>query len=235
MPQTANPIPAGLSIVIPCYNEVESIPQLVQQLREVPWPVYIVDDGSTDGSWDLLSKLSGKIVCSRLKHHRGKTAALREGVLKANTPLIATLDADLQHYPEQISELLKHWNQSCDVLLASRTRRSDSWAKRVWSRLGNLLSNWLFGISLKDQNTPLKVFRREVALRVGWFDNAHRFFCAMALQLGFSVKEISLPHFARKNGSSKYGYLDRLVANGIAYRQFLNWQWEQNAQTEKKI
>lgn len=214
-----------LSIVIPVFNEAESLCQLHADLRAMaagspPAPplshaldVIFVDDGSTDGSWQAIERLAASdadVRGIRLRRNFGKAAALCAGFNAARGELVMSLDADLQDDPAEIPRFLERIEPDLDVVSGWKQVRHDPWHK-VWpSRVFNWLVSRLTGLWLHDHNCGMKLYRREVLREVRLYGELHRFVPVLAHARGFRVGEMAIQHRPRKFGRSKYG-LERLV------------------------
>ncbi len=202
-----------LSIVIPAYNERESLEALHRELDQVArahgydLDIVLVDDGSTDGSWDVIRKLAehdSRVRGIRFRRNFGKSAALSAGFQIASGDRVMTLDADLQDDPGEIPRFLAaagDW----DVVSGWKQVRHDPWHKVLSSRVFNALVSWLTGVRLHDHNCGMKCYRREVLCEVRLYGELHRFVPVLAAARGFSVGEIVIQHRPRQFGRSKYG------------------------------
>lgn len=207
-----------LSIVIPVYNEAGSLRQLVREIRDVltripgEHEVVFVDDGSTDASWAILSEFAEndqKITAVRLRKNSGKAIAYAAGFRESRGDIIATLDADLQDDPAEIPRLLARLEGSggvpCDVVVGWKERRQDPVIK-VWSsRVYNALLRRVSGTCLHDQNSGMRVLRREVIAAIPLRGDLYRMIPALAAMSGFRIAEVSVHHRPRLHGASKYG------------------------------
>jgi glycosyltransferase involved in cell wall biosynthesis len=203
------------SIVVPLYNEQESLPTLVGELEKVfaatpPDEVeYIfVDDGSHDGSWSIIQRLArenSRVRGIRFRRNFGKAAALTAGFEAARGEIVFTLDGDLQDDPAEIPRFLETLNQGYDVVSGWKRTRHDPWHKVYPSRVFNRMVSTLTGCHLHDHNCGFKVYRRQVLREVGIYGELHRFVPVLAHAKGFRVGEIEVKHRARRFGASKYG------------------------------
>lgn len=203
-----------LSIVIPVLNEVESLATLHQELSEVAaaqgyeLDIVMVDDGSTDGSWDEIRRLAAsdsRVTGLRFRRNFGKAAALSAGFAQSRGDWIMTLDADLQDDPQEIPRFLAEMQKDLDVVSGWKKVRYDPWHK-VWpSRAFNWLVSSLTGVKLHDHNCGMKCYRREVFEEVRLYGELHRFVPVLAAARGFRVGEIVIEHRRRRFGRSKYG------------------------------
>jgi glycosyltransferase involved in cell wall biosynthesis len=203
-----------LSVVVPVFNEAESLPLLYQELVDVArehgyqWDIIFVDDGSTDGSWDVIERLAGDDVAVqgiRFRRNFGKAAALSAGFAAARGELVFTLDADLQDDPHEIPRFLAEIEKGRDVVSGWKQVRHDPWHKVGPSRVFNWLVGFMTGVKLHDHNCGFKCYRREIFDEVRLYGELHRFVPVLAAARGWSVGEIPVNHRARKYGASKYG------------------------------
>jgi dolichol-phosphate mannosyltransferase len=204
-----------LSLVIPVYNEVDSLPELHRELREVAaehgytLDIVFVDDGSTDGSWETIERLAKEdpgVRGIRFRRNFGKAAALSAGFEAARGDIVLTLDADLQDDPHEIPRFLEAMNTGLDVVSGWKQVRHDPFHKVGPSRIFNWLVGWLTGVHLHDHNCGFKCYRREIFREVRLYGELHRFVPVLAAARGWKVGEIVVNHRARKFGSSKYGF-----------------------------
>lgn len=204
-----------LSIVIPLYNEEESIGQLHREISEVAdannydVEMIFVDDGSTDGSWALIEKMSAadpRIRAVRFRRNFGKAAALQAGFHEAKGDFVLTMDADLQDDPQEIPDFLRLIDSGFDVVSGWKQRRHDPWHKVYPSRIFNGAVSRLTGVKLHDHNCGMKCYRREVLNEVDLYGERHRFIPVLAAARGYKVGEKVVQHRARQFGHSKYGF-----------------------------
>ena len=203
-----------LSIVIPVFNEEESLETLHAELTEVAeaegyqLDMVFVDDGSSDGSWEIIQRLAAADPCVcgvRFRRNFGKAAALSAGFSKARGELVMTLDADLQDDPHEIPQFLAKMDSGLDVVSGWKKVRHDPWHKVGPSRVFNWLVSKLTGVSLHDHNCGMKCYRREIFDEVRLYGELHRFVPVLAAARGYRVGELVVQHRARKFGKSKYG------------------------------
>ena len=203
-----------ISVVIPAFDEALSLEELHRQLDGVAsaegydLQVIFIDDGSTDGTWDVIEKLARddpRVLGIRFRRNFGKAAALSAGFDAAVGELIVTMDADLQDDPAEIPNLLAKLHEGFDVVSGWKRVRYDPWHK-VWpSRVFNFLVSRLTSVHLHDHNCGLKIFRREVIHEVRLYGELHRFVPVLAASRGFRVGEVVVKHRPRLTGHSKYG------------------------------
>jgi len=203
-----------ISIVVPVYNEQESLAVLHQEILAemetvgMQFEVVFVDDGSTDGSWQVIAELAGKYASVkgiRFRRNFGKAAALSAGFSHAKGDPVLTMDADLQDDPAEISRFLDTLAYGHDVVSGWKRKRYDPWHKVFPSRIFNFLVSWLTGVKLHDHNCGMKCYRAEVFREVRLYGELHRFIPVLAAARGFRVGEIEINHRKRKFGRSKYG------------------------------
>lgn len=203
-----------LSLVIPVYNEEESLGPLLKELRLIlaklkTYELIFVDDGSTDSSLEILkrfSKRDDKIKIFSFRRNQGKSEALNLGFKKARGEYIVTLDADLQDRPSEITKLLDKAKEGYDLVCGWRKNRKDSSKKIISSKLFNLLASIFWGTKLHDYNCGLKVIKQEAAKNINLYGGLHRFLPLLVYQKGFSIEEVVINHDKRKYGRSKYGF-----------------------------
>ncbi|HJR19463.1 MAG TPA: glycosyltransferase family 2 protein [Actinomycetota bacterium] len=210
----ARPSPPDVSIVIPVYNEMESIPELARRLHAVretlpPSEVILVDDGSTDGTslaLDVLHREDPWFQVVRFTRNFGQTPAMAAGFDHARGRVIVTLDADLQNDPADIPKLLAKLDEGYDVVSGWRVDRKDRyWSRRIPSAIANRLISRISKVQLHDYGCTLKAYRRDVVEELELYGDAHRFLPALAAVVGDRVAEIPVAHHPRVHGRSKYG------------------------------
>ncbi len=203
-----------ISVVVPVYNERESLPQLHAEIEaaavaaRLDVELVFVDDGSTDGSWGTIAELSRKhpwVHGVRLRRNFGKAAALSAGFRTAGGDVVLTLDADLQDDPKEIPRFLAALDEGLDVVSGWKRVRLDPWHKTMPSKVFNALVGWLTGVRLHDHNCGFKCYRAEVLREVRLYGELHRFVPVLAAARGFRVGEIAVDHRPRRFGHSKYG------------------------------
>jgi len=209
-----------LSIVIPLLNEEESLEPLYTALDRVlsrlgkTYEIIFVDDGSTDGSFQVLKGLcerDDRVRAVRLRRNFGQTAAFTAGFDLARGEVIVTLDADLQNDPADIPLLLAKLDEGYDIASGWRVQRHDAFVKRkLPSRVANALISRMTGVKLHDYGCSLKAYRREVVKNIRLYGELHRFIPALASWMGVRVAEVPVNHSPRTRGKSKYG-LSRTV------------------------
>ena len=207
-----------VSVVVPVFDEADSLPTFHRELTDaIPaWSadgdlaveVIYVDDGSTDGSGDLLATFHADdpdlVRVITLRRNFGKAGALAAGFEHACGEVIVTLDADGQDVPAEVPKLLALIDEGYDVAGGWRRRRIDRVVKRQTSRIYNAVTRWMTGLDLHDFNTGLKAFRCEVVDELPLYGEFHRFVPVLAHDLGFNVGEVPVEHRPRQAGRSKY-------------------------------
>ena len=212
---------ASLSIVVPVYNERENLALLHEAIHRAladcryPWEVVLVDDGSTDGSAEVLRRLAAedpdRVRVVFLRRNFGQTAAIAAGIDHAQGEIIVLMDADLQNDPADIPLLLAKLDEGYDVVSGWRKDRKDAFLTRTLpSRLANALISWVTGVHLHDYGCTLKAYRREVLQGFRLYGEMHRFIPAYAAAVGARITEIPVRHHPRKFGRSKYGLMRTL-------------------------
>jgi glycosyltransferase involved in cell wall biosynthesis len=210
--------PLDLSVVVPLYNEEESLPHLVNQLISALRPagetfeLVLVDDGSSDRTAEVLAEVSSdvpEVVAVLLRKNYGQTAAMAAGFDVASGEVIVSLDGDLQNDPADIPMLLAKLREGYDLVSGWRHQRQDAALQRkLPSRLANRLIGRVTGVRLHDYGCSLKAYRREVLADMRLYGELHRFLPALAFIEGARITEVKVNHRARQFGSSKYG-IDR--------------------------
>ena len=214
-----------ISVIVPLYNETESLPELAAWIRRVmeangwTYEILMVDDGSTDGSWDTvraLSKENPAIHGISFRRNYGKSAALYEGFAAAKGDVVITMDADLQDSPDEIPELYRMiQEEGYDVVSGWKQHRQDNkLTKNLPSKLYNWTARKVTGIKLHDMNCGLKAYKNEVVKSIEVYGEMHRYIPYLAKNAGYGkIGEKPVHHQKRKYGVSKFG-LERFV-NGF--------------------
>lgn len=212
-------LPQCISYVIPVYNELANIPNLLQELRavadeiDIPYEIIVVDDGSTDGSDKLLRELAqgfSRLNPLILPRNRGQSAALAAGFEKATGDVIITMDGDLQNDPHDIPRMLQLYGEY-DMVNGWRKNRRDTLSRRLASRIGNAVRNRLTGDAIRDTGCSLKVMRASMAKKIKMYRGLHRFLPTLLRMEGARVAEIPVNHRPRSQGESKYTNCRRAV------------------------
>jgi glycosyltransferase involved in cell wall biosynthesis len=210
-----------LSVVIPVYNEEESVQELTEWISRVcssnklSFEIIYVDDGSSDSSWERIAAIASKnrnVKGFRFRRNYGKAAALHTGFSESSGEVVITMDSDLQDSPDEIPELVKMIREEgFDLVSGWKKKRYDPFIKRVTSKFYNGTARWSSGIELHDFNCGLKAYRNEVVKSIEVYGEMHRYIPMLAKEAGFrKIGEKVVEHRARKYGVTKYG-LDRFV------------------------
>ncbi len=201
-----------ISVVIPVYNECETLEALAEgiskHLGAYGHRIIFVDDGSTDGSFEVLSALRDRyetVDVIRFRRNFGKPAALAAGFARAQGDIAIIMDADLQDDPKEIPAMLAKLEEGYDMVCGWKKHRHDPWHKILPSRVFNFAVAKTFHLSLHDINTGFKVMRMEVARRLPLYGEMHRMIAVFAVQMGYRVTEIPVEHHPRRHGRSKFG------------------------------
>lgn len=208
-----------VSIVIPVYNEEESLPVLAREIADAmaatgrAYEVIFVDDGSSDASPRVLAELAardGRLKVLHLARNQGQSSALAAGFRRAGGEVVVTLDADLQNDPADIPRLLAAL-EGCDLVSGVRVERHDSWTRRASSRIANRVRDRVIHDGITDVGCSLKAYRAELLRDLPLFKGMHRFLPALVqLQGAERVQEIPVSHRARRYGEAKYNIRNRL-------------------------
>ncbi len=203
------------SIVVPFYNEQAAVAELHRRLRHVmdglgqPYEMIFVNDGSSDGTADILADIAGsdeRVWFIDLRRNFGQTAAIQAGLDQARGAILVAMDGDLQHDPYEIPLLVAKIEEGYDIASGWRRRRSDGFlARRLPSRIANWLLARVSGVPLRDFGTTFKAYRREVLEDVRLYGDMHRFVPAVCARLGAKVCEVPIKNVPRKAGKSNYG------------------------------
>ncbi|GGG88819.1 glycosyl transferase [Parapedobacter pyrenivorans] len=206
-----------ISVVIPLFNEAESLPELTAWIRRVmddhrfSYEIILVDDGSTDGSWMViegLKAMNSKITAVKFRRNYGKSAALNVGFAAAQGNVVITMDADLQDSPDEIPELYRRIIQDdFDLVSGWKQQRQDPPSKTIPTKLFNSVTRGMSGIhNLHDFNCGLKAYKREVVKSIEVYGEMHRYIPVIAKWAGFRrIDEQVVQHYPRKYGKTKFG------------------------------
>lgn len=213
-----------ISVVVPLFNEAESLPELtawidrVIQSHNYTYEIVFVDDGSRDNSWEVINTLRNQyaaVRAIRFQRNYGKAAGLNEGFAMVNGKVVITMDADLQDSPEEIPELYRMITEDgLDLVSGWKKKRYDPVSKTLPTKLYNWATRKMSGIHLHDFNCGLKAYRKEVVKSVEVYGDMHRYIPVLAKREGFArIGEKVVSHQARKYGNSKFG-MERFI-NGF--------------------
>jgi dolichol-phosphate mannosyltransferase len=217
--------PLHLSLVIPCYNEADGLPELLKAIPAAldpmgkPYEVLIVDDGSTDASPQILKEAMATrpwLRVIRLTPNCGQSAAFEAGFAAAQGELIATIDADLQNDPAEIPRMIPMleagpWGPRVDMVTGWRKKRQDPWIRTVQTKIANGIRNSISQETIQDSASSLKVYRAYTLKRLRLWRGAHRFFPTLVKMQGYTCREVEVSHRPRFAGSSKYPFGSRVL------------------------
>ena len=203
-----------ISVVVPLLNEEHTLETLYAEIAAALEPhqdeyeVVFVDDGSSDSSMSVLTRMHDELpntVVVHLRRNFGKAAALQAGFLEARGEIVVTIDADLQDDPAEIPKLLAKLDEGFDLVSGWKTRRNDPFLRRAFSKLFNWATGAVSGVKLHDVNCGLKAYRAEVLQGIRLYGELHRFIPILAAYRGFRIAEIPVNHRPRQHGRSRYG------------------------------
>jgi dolichol-phosphate mannosyltransferase len=227
-----------ISVVVPLRNESPNVAPLVRQImsalgdgpREIE--LILVDDGSTDETWDRIDearRADGRVRALRHPQSRGQSAALWSGFRASRGTVIATLDGDLQNDPADLPAMLKEL-AACDMVCGVRTKRNDTMVRRISSAIARLARKIVLHVDFRDSGCNLRVFKRSVLEALPPFDGLHRFMPILAHGAGARVKEMPVMHHPRTAGRTKYGIWNRL-GRGICDLAMVRWYLQRQIKT----
>lgn len=218
------------SWILPIRNEAQSLPQLVDEIRQAMTgkrcQIVAVDDASGDRTLAVLKGLRRKLPDIKIIHLSfpwGKWGALQVGIARSYGEVVITSDADLQDDPAEINKLIPYLDRGYDVVSGRRVRRQDSWYKVLISLIGNAIVSLVCGKRFYDLNSPLKIFRREILTAIPKDGSLLRFSLLFAYRMGYRVAEVPISHRPRRYGRSKFGmtkYLRILYDLGLVLLLF---------------
>ena len=212
--QRINTIFKKLSIVIPLFNEEESLQPLANEIRKAIKPVNIsyevifIDDGSTDNSLKIIKEIcrpDKRFKYISFRKNYGKSAALQAGFIEASGDVVVTMDADLQDDPNEITSLLKKLEEGYDLVSGWKRKRHDPLIKKISSRFFNFITRLMTGIKIHDFNCGLKAYRKDVTDNIKVYGELHRYVPVLADWEGFSIGESVVKHHPRRYGKTKFG------------------------------
>ncbi len=223
-------MPPEISIIIPLFNEIDNVAPLASQVlaamrdEKRPFEIVLVDDASTDGTWDKIiaaNRADSRVRGLRHNRNAGQSAALWTGYRGSRTPIIVTLDGDLQNDPADIPKLLAGLNEY-DVVCGMRTKRQDNFLRKISSKIARAARKWALGVDFRDTGCGLRAFKRPVLDSLFAFNGFHRFMPVLAHTAGARVIEIPVNHRQRAAGISKYGVWNRMW-RGIVDLFAISW------------
>lgn len=214
-----------LAVIVPVLNEEDNVVPLIEEIVAAleavcAYEIIYINDGSTDGTAAKLAEMRARYANLRVVEHSaraGQSTALRTGVLAARARLIATLDGDRQNDPADIPKLLEAWQEAdragsgCVMITGHRVNRRDSWSKRQASGIANAFRRFALRDDNPDTGCSLKLYERELYLKLPFFDHMHRFLPALAQREGAEVRVVPVNHRERGSGQSKYTNFSRLL------------------------
>ncbi len=204
-----------VSIIIPLFNEVESLTELHANITAVmknlgkSYEICFVDDGSTDGSFELLENIHRNdphVVAFQFEKNFGKSIALAYGFHVARGEYVITMDADLQDDPAEIPKLIEKIDEGFDLVSGWKKKRNDPLNKTLPSRFFNAVTRWTTRIRIHDFNCGLKIYRRKVVKKLRLYGELHRYIPVLAYYVGYKVGEVVVKHHPRKYGKTKFGF-----------------------------
>ena len=208
-------MPLYLSIVVPLYNEEESVEKLLAGILEVTkqfdfaYEIIFIDDGSKDNTWAIIERLketTPQLKAIKFRRNYGQTSAMVAGFDHARGQIIVTMDGDLQNDPSDIPLLLEKMEQGYDIVSGWRKDRKDHFSRVLPSRIANAIISWTTGVKLHDYGCSLKAYRSQCIKPLNAYGEMHRFLPALASMTGARVTEVPVKHHSRKYGVSKYGF-----------------------------
>ncbi len=220
-----------LSVVFPVFNEEENIPILLDEIAKAldgkwSYEVVAVDDGSTDGSLAVLHQSRAKHPALRIlafERNSGQTAALDAAWRAAKGTYVVSLDADLQNDPADIPAMMHTLaERTADMVIGVRVNRHDTWSRRMQSKIGNGVRNWITNDHITDTGCSLKLLKRDAIDRIRLYTGMHRFLPTLVRMNGYKVVEMPVNHRARQFGVSKYGAMNRAF-RGLADCVAVRW------------
>lgn len=221
-----------LSVVFPVYNEEQNIPLLLEEIakaldaRRWIYEIVAVDDGSGDRSLEVLRQSRAKYPSLRIlvfEKNSGQTAALDAAWRAARGTYVVSLDADLQNDPADIPPMMQKLEESgADMVIGVRVNRHDTWSRKMQSKIGNAVRNWITRDQITDTGCSLKLVKREAIENVRLYSGMHRFLPTLVRMQGYEVMEMPVNHRPRKYGQSKYGAMNRAF-RGLADCLAVRW------------
>jgi dolichol-phosphate mannosyltransferase len=215
------PPPLRFSLVVPIYNEEENVQNLLAEVEQVllphgPFECLLVDDGSKDRSLERMRAWKRDHAATWLRivtlaANSGQSAAVMAGVEQARAGIVTTMDGDMQNDPRDLPAMVARvLAGECDAVVGVRRKRQDTWTRRLSSRVGNGVRNWLTGDRVTDAACGIKAIRREYWMRAPRFVGMHRFMATLVRYLGGTVVEVDVNHRPRAAGTAKYGIGNRI-------------------------
>jgi glycosyltransferase involved in cell wall biosynthesis len=209
------------SVVLPVFNEQDNLNTLFAEIKEAanstgrPWEALFVDDCSTDGSLKIIKKLvqdNAEVRFVAFAKNCGQSAAFCAGFDAVDSNVVVTMDSDLQNDPADIPNMLEVFGQECEMVIGWRTKRKDTFVKRISSKIANAIRDWFTDDGVHDTGCSLKIMRTDLLRSLPRFKNMHRYFPILMKMQGARIREVKVNHRERFSGESKYGTIDRAVA-----------------------
>lgn len=216
-----------LSVIVPARNEAGNLPSLIAEIEAAlteyaPYEIVVVDDGSTDGSPEMLAQLATTKPHLRVLHHQhsaGQSAGIHTGVSAATAPIVCMLDGDGQNPPAELPKLVAplflSGNDLLGLVAGQRVGRQDTWSKKIASRLANGIRSFLLKDGTRDTGCGLKAFRRDAYLALPYFDHMHRYLPALFKRDGWNVALVDVSHRQRGAGRSNYSNFQRALVGAV--------------------
>lgn len=202
-----------ISFIIPVLNEDESLEilynEIIENIKKYDYEIILIDDGSSDNSFEVLSKLAKSdknLKLIQFRRNFGKSAALQVGFAECTGDIVFTMDADLQDNPEDIQAFIDKINEGWDMVTGWKKKRKDPISKTLPSKFFNYITSKTFKLKLHDYNCGYKAYRKELVKEIDVYGEMHRYIPALAIAKGYSVTEIPVNHRERKYGHSKFGF-----------------------------
>ena len=228
-----------LSIIVPVYDEADNILPLAREIGDamknvaMEWELVLVDDASKDSTWQRIQELrksNPRVRGLRHKKNAGQSAALWTGILNSTSPIIATLDGDLQNDPADLPRLIEEL-RNADFVCGVRAKRKDTWVRRTSSKVARWARKTVLGVDFADTGCALRVFKRSSIDGLFGFNGLHRFLPVLVHGGGHTTKEIPINHRNRIAGISKYGVFNRL---GRGIYDLIAIAWYQRRRTHRQ-
>ena len=224
------------SVVIPLYNEQETIKTLYYRLKEVmdglgsSYEIVLVNDGSTDDTLSILARLDNEknnLIIVNLPQNRGQSAAYQEGFDITRGDIIITMDGDFQNDPKDIPKLLDKLNQGYDVVCGWRKKRTDNFIIKLLSRIGNISRRMLLKERIHDVGCALRVYRKESLQDIN-LRGMYHMLTAILASYGYRIEEVEVNHYRRKFGMAKFSIMPRIFSSFLIFRYLSNKNYYTN-------
>ena len=212
------PVSAAISVIVPVFNESENVAPMLREVaaamksQSSAWELVFVDDASTDDTWNRIAeahRAESRVRGLRHKRNAGQSAAVWTGIIATTTPILCTLDGDLQNDPADLPGMIAELN-TVDFVSGMRLSRQDTWVRKVSSRIARRARRAALGVDFRDTGCAIRAFKREALAGVFPFNGLHRFLPVLVHGGGFKTREVPVNHRPRVAGVSKYGVWNRL-------------------------